>query len=99
MYTQFEEKGKIFTPVVTKKPVRVIIQTTAGLVRGSVHIRPDQRLKDALEVDEDFLAVTEAEVLDANRQVLYQTSFLAVRQAHIVWILPEEELLQTGGEA
>jgi uncharacterized protein YcfJ len=49
MYSNFEEKGKIFTQVVTKKPINVTIQTTNQLIRGKIHIRPEDRVKDEFE--------------------------------------------------
>jgi hypothetical protein len=55
MFAQFEEKGKIYTQVVSKIPVDVIVQTTQHTIRGKIHIRPDIRLKDELNIQEPFL--------------------------------------------
>jgi len=44
-----DEKGKIFTEVVTKLPVPIMMQTTTHRVLGNIHVRPDQRLKDELD--------------------------------------------------
>jgi len=99
MYTQFEEKGKIFTNVVTKKPVRVIIQTTTHRIEGNIHVRPDLRLIDALKSDEPFLAVTEATVYSgASDEMLYETKFVSINQQHVIWVLPVDELMQNGGQ-
>lgn len=97
MYTQFDEKGKIFTPVVTKKPVSVIIQTTSHRIQGCVHIKPDERLKDSLERDEQYLAVTDAVIFD-GQQELYRANFITINQAQIVWIIPADDLQDPGRE-
>jgi len=91
MSTEYDEKGKIFTDVVSKLPVPATIQTTEQLLRGRVHVRRGDRLKDELDRDEPFLAVTDATVLGADGKVLFHSPFLAVRRAHIVWIMPSEE--------
>jgi hypothetical protein len=44
-----DEKGKIFTEVVTKLPVVVMIQTVIHRLHGNIHIRPDERLKAELD--------------------------------------------------
>ena len=92
MFAQFEEKGKIFTNVITKKPVEVNIQTTTNLIRGKVHIRPDERLKDELNQPEKFLAVTDAEILNLEGKLVSKVSFLAVNRQHIVWLLQDNEI-------
>ena len=85
-----DDKGKIFTEVVKKYPVRVIVQTVTQAVRGKIHIRPDERLKAELDRDEPFLAMTDATILDASGATLHRADFLAVRRDHIVWVLPED---------
>jgi hypothetical protein len=89
MSFEYDEKGKIFTDIVTKISVPATIQTTTHLIRGSLHVRRDQRLKDELDSNESFLALTDASVLGADGQTLFQTPFLAVRRSQIVWVLPE----------
>ena len=91
MSFEYDEKGKFFTEVVAKVPVTTLIQTTNQLIRGKVHIRPDQRLKDELDREEPFLAVTAASVLDLNGNVLYSTDFLAVRRDQIIWVMPDDK--------
>ncbi|OGO24945.1 MAG: hypothetical protein A2Y54_06400 [Chloroflexi bacterium RBG_16_51_16] len=91
MTIEYDEKGKIYTNVVTKVPVPSVIQTTSHMLRGQVHVLHDQRLKDELDLDEPFLAVTDANILDADGQILFHAPFLAVRRSQIVWIMPVEE--------
>lgn len=91
MSIQFDEKGKFFTDVVSKIPVRAVVQTTSQLIRGKVHVREGERLKDELDRDELFLAMTDASVLGSDREVLFQAPFLAVRRSQIVWVFPDEQ--------
>jgi len=88
MTIEFDDKGKIFTDIVSKTEVEALVQTTQHLVRGKVHVRHEERLKDELDRDELFLAVTNAIVFDANGKELHKTHFLAVRRAQIVWVMP-----------
>ena len=91
MTIEYDEKGKRFTDIVTKKPVYATVQTTTHLMRGHIHVRRDQRIKDELDVNESFLAVTDVTVLNAEGQPLFQAPFLAVRRSHIVWVVPEQD--------
>ena len=91
MTIQYDEKGKFFTDIVPKTPVRAVVQTTSQLIRGNVHVREGERLKDELDRDELFLAMTEASVLGADGQVQFDAPFLAVRRSQIVWVLPDED--------
>jgi hypothetical protein len=90
MSFEYDEKGKRFTDVITKHPVYATIQTTTQLIRGYIHIRHDQRIKDELDLDEKFLAVTDGDVLAADGTVLYKAPFLALQRSQIVWVLPEQ---------
>lgn len=92
MSLEFDDKGKIFTEVVPKISIPAVVQTTQQLIRGNVHVRRDERLKDELDRDELFLAITDAQVLDANNNVLHESQFIAVRRAQIVWVMPANGL-------
>jgi len=88
MSIEYDEKGKIFTDVISKVAVYATIQTTTHTLRGRLHVRRDQRVKDELDREESFLALTEVSVLGADGNVLFEAPFLAVRRSHIVWVLP-----------
>jgi len=88
MTTEYDEKGKFYTDVVTKMPTAAVIQTTTHLVRGLVHLRQGERLKNELERDEAFIAVTRATIHGADDQILFTASFLAIQRLQIVWIMP-----------
>jgi len=89
MSTEYDEKGKIFTDIVSKIPIQATIQTTTHLMQGRLHVRRGERIKDELNQNENFLALTEVSVLDLDGQTLFQAPFLAVQRAHIVWVIPE----------
>jgi len=86
---EFDEKGKFFTDLVPKIAVNATVQTATQLLRGKVHVRHGERLKDELDREEAFLAMTDTVVIGANGQVVFQAPFLAVRRSQIVWVMPE----------
>lgn len=96
MTIEYDEKGKIFTDIVSKIAVYATVQTTTHLMRGNIHVRRDQRIKDELDRDKSFLALTDVSVLGPDGQTLFQAPFLAVQRTHIVWVLPEQK---TGEES
>lgn len=98
MSIQYDEKGKIFTDIVSKVSVLATIQTTKHLMRGRIHIRRDQRVKDELDREEGFLALTDVSIFDSNGTVQLEAPFLAVKREHIVWVIPESKQ-DDGGES
>lgn len=91
MTIEYDEKGKFYTDIVKKQPVPVVIQTTTHLMHGLIHVRDGERLKNELERNEMFLAVTSAVIYGAEDKILYTVPFLAVQRAQIVWIMPIDE--------
>jgi hypothetical protein len=94
MNIEFDEKGKFFTDIVSKTSVPVLIQTTAHRIHGNVHITRDKRLKDELNLDEIFLAITNATVFTSDGESLLRCKFMVIRRSQIVWLIPDEELLE-----
>jgi hypothetical protein len=92
MGIQFDEKGKFFTPVITKEPVPVIIQTVLHRITGNFYVRPEERIKDELDRAEVFLAITDATISDLNGQEIFSGDFITVNRHHIIWILPVADL-------
>ena len=90
MTIEYDEKGKIFTEIISKIPVQATIQTTSHLIRGRIHVRRDQRIKDELDSSENFIALTDVSVLGPDGQTLFQAPFMAVRRSHIIWVIPEQ---------
>lgn len=91
MTLRFDEKGKFYMNVVPKETVESVIQTVSNRITGCVHIRPGTRLKDEINREGEFLAVTNAVIFDATGAKLYQCEFLAVNLHHVVWIMPANE--------
>ena len=96
MTIEYDDKGKVFTDVVSKVAIPSVVQTTQHLIRGNIHIHRDERLKDELDRDELFLAMTDVSVVGADGQVIHESRFLAVRRAQIVWVMPAREAQETG---
>ncbi len=92
MANEFDEKGKIFTNVVSKRPVPVLIQTSTQRIQGKLHVPPTERIKDELNASEQFLAITDATIYGDKGEVLYKSQFLTLNRDTIVWLIPEEEL-------
>jgi hypothetical protein len=94
MVTQFDEKGKIFTTIVSKLPVKVLIQLPTNQVQGEIHVRRDGRLKDELDSATKYIAITNATILSLDgSQILKQCKFLSVNNSQIIWIIPDAEII------
>jgi len=92
MSVRIDAKGKTYTDIVHKDEVAALIQTTANLIHGHVYLRAGLRLKDELNgTAEQFIAVTDAEVYNANGQVLVRSAFLTLNKHEIIWVRPDEE--------
>jgi hypothetical protein len=98
MSLEFNEKGKYFTDIISKVAVSAIIQTVIHRIEGFVHIRLDGRVKDELDRDEPFLAVTNAKVIGSDGAVLYKADFMTVSRAQIVWVIPTEDSAYAGDQ-
>lgn len=95
MVTQFDDKGKIFTQVVTKTPVSVVINTAHHLIHGSIHVRPGERVIDELNHSQTFLAVTDAKITDLEGSPLFESAFLTLNTDQIIWLVPSDEMQST----
>jgi len=99
MSVRIDAKGKTYTDIVHKDEVPALIQTTANLIHGHIYLRAGLRLKDELNgTAEQFIAVTEAEVYNANGQVLVRSEFLTLNKNTIVWVRPDEESKDRTGD-
>lgn len=91
MSVRIDSKGKIYTDVVRKEEVPVLIQTLTNVIHGHIFLRPEQRIKDGLNDNpEAFIAVTQAEIYSPGGQLLHKADFLTVNKQHIVWLRPDE---------
>lgn len=91
MTIEYDDKGKYYTDIITKVPVPATIQTVTHRLHGSIHVREDQRLKDELDINVKFLAVTDATIYATDGQVLRQAKFIAIQRDQIIWVLPDSE--------
>lgn len=91
MTIQYDEKGKYYTDVVATHAVAATLQTTTHQLRGFVHLRSGDRLKDELDRAGTFLALTDAVVLGAGGEEVCRSGFLAVGRAQIVWVTAAED--------
>jgi len=98
MTTHFDDKGKIFTQVVSKKPVPVILRTAQNTLQGILHVRPTERIIDELNSSLQFVAITDARILNEAGGTLYTTGFITVNKEHIIWVIPEEEIQDQAGQ-
>jgi len=91
MNVRYDDKGKFFTDIITKDPVPAIIQTLVTQIKGNVHVRLNERVKDELNRGEQFLAITEATVFNLQGQKISEAEFMVLNRDHIIWIIPNEE--------
>lgn len=99
MKTSFDEKGKIFTEVVKKRPVNVHIQTSKHLIRGKFHVRLNERIKDELDRSDTFVALTDAGIYDLKGGLIYRCGFLTVNRLDIVWLFQDDDLENDGEDS
>jgi hypothetical protein len=95
MSVRYDDKGKYFTDVIAKDAVPSVIQTLVSRVQGNLHVRLNERVKDELNRNEQFLAITDANIFNLQGQKIYDAEFILVNRDHVVWIIPEENDTQT----
>jgi hypothetical protein len=88
----FQEKGKIFTPIVNKKRIKARIQTTLQLMEGHIYIHPDNRISDELNQTQQFLPVTDATIFSNEGNPIEELPFVTIQISQIVWISPIDEI-------
>jgi hypothetical protein len=91
MSIHFDEKGKFFTDLIMKEAVPVLIQTATNRIKGNLYVRPGERIKDQVNQEEMFLAVTEAVVCGLSGEELYRSSFMLVNREQLIWLMPEDQ--------
>jgi len=99
MNVRYDDKGKFFTSIITKDEVPSIIQTLVTRIQGKMHVRIDERVKDELNRNEQFLAITDAIVFNLQGKKIYDAKFMLVNRDHVVWVVPDEENTQTAEES
>ena len=99
MSIRYDDKGKYFTNVIAKDEVPSLIQTLVSRIQGNLHVRVDERVKDELNRDGQFLAITDAIVFNLQGKKIYDAKFMLVNRDHVVWVVPDEENTQTAEES
>jgi len=82
--------------LIKKRPIPIVIQTSKHLIRGKFHVRGVMRIIDELTLEEKFVAVTDAEIINPNGSTLFKTNFVAINRQEILWMAPEENIKGKG---
>ena len=91
MSIRFDEKGKFFTPIVSKKANPVILQTLLHRIEGNIYTREEERIKDMVNKADTFVALTDVVVYNTQDAKIYETNFILVNRDHIVWMFPVDK--------
>ena len=76
--------------LVKKELVPCMIMTTTGLIEGNLYRRGSFRIKDELNQEERFIAVSNVTIHNGSQDKSLARSFLALRKDQIVWVAPSE---------
>jgi hypothetical protein len=83
-----KERG--FRPQINTLQFPVIIQTMHNRIVGNLHTRENERIKDALNSTEPFIALTQVKIFDTDgARQLNQSDFLAINRANIIWVIEQ----------
>ena len=93
MASQIESQDAVSSQYISKKPTPVIIQTSHHRLHGNVHVGLGKRLKDELDGGLQFLPVTNVVVYGDDGQAVYHSQFLLINREQLVWILPDEDVI------
>lgn len=94
MSVRYDDKGKYYTDVVIKDRIPSIIQTSIHQIQGSLHVHTDERVKDDLNQNEKFAAITDAKIFDLQGNKIYDAEFMLINRDQIIWIIPDEKNMQ-----
>lgn len=68
----------------------IVLQTSTNRIKGKLHLRENERIKDALNTSDNFIALTEVKVFDVEGlSLIYETGFLAVNLTKINWVIED----------
>jgi hypothetical protein len=93
MAAQIEGQEAVSSNYISKKSTPVTIQTSTQRLHGNVHVGLGKRLKDELDGGLQFLPVTNVVIYGEDGDTLYRTHFLLINREQLVWILPDEDVL------
>ena len=92
MSTKYDQEGKFFSHVIPKEALTVTIKTINSIITGEIYKKYDKGILDSLNISEQFLAITNAVLIDDSAPVEKSEliPFMIVNRDHIVWIIPKE---------
>jgi hypothetical protein len=85
-----DERGKYFTEKVSTQHIAVLVLTTKGEVRGKAHLPAGTRIKDLLNGQDQFVAVTDATMTGYDPGTSH-IRFIAINKIHIISVIPLED--------
>lgn len=89
-----KERG--FRPQISTLQFPVVIQTFHNRIIGNLHTRENERIKDALNSNEPFIALTQVQIFDMNGTVeLNKSDFLAINRNKIIWVIENKPVTGT----
>ena len=99
MLPVYDNIGKKYTNVISKVPVLVEIRLANGdWIMGNLHVKPAIRLKDEINHEDKFLAITVAKVNHGQGYQTHVYQILLVNSDQIAWINPIQENTRDGTE-
>ena len=92
MSTKYDQSGKIFSHVISKVPIRVILQTHTSRIEGEIYKKHDERVLDAINEGMQFIAVTNAVIFERRNgeEVAREAEFVVINREAIEWLVPKE---------
>jgi hypothetical protein len=93
MSAKYDQSGKIFSHVISKTPIKVVLQTRTAQIEGEIYKKHDERLLDAINEGLQYIAVTNAIIKGQNAESenVIKASFLIVNRETVEWLIPLEE--------
>jgi hypothetical protein len=86
---EYDDKGKLYTNIIQKTKVAATIQTVLQRIQGHIHVSNEQSLKDELEQNESFLAVTASTIINPEGEAPQQNKFIVIQRSHITWVVQD----------
>ncbi len=70
----------------------MIIQTLLHRIEGTCYKRPEDRVTDAINNNEDFIPLTDVTISSLIGEKIFAIDFLLINLNHVVWIFPKDEI-------
>jgi hypothetical protein len=92
-----DKRGSGFDLSIHTDTHAVVVQTETNRIHGNIHVRENERVKDALNTSDLFIAMTDVRILDVHGMTLLTTTdFLAINRQSIAWVMEDN---QAAGQA